>query len=158
MPRSGTRSGRSGCEDAEEVPRQPSPPPVDGLVLSGLTELAVGALSGWLYALAIADPEKAKALGVRSVPRLRQWHLDLIALGGLTVLTGTALPDLPSRVKLPLGIGAWTNAMSFPVLMFNPPAKDKPLYRGAVGGSFISHLHRFRRSCPGGLQALAVKK
>jgi hypothetical protein len=118
-------------------PRQPSPPPVDGLVVSGLTELAVGALTGWLYALAIADPEKAKALGIRSVPRLRQWHLDLIALGGLTVLTGTALPDLPSRVKLPLGIGAWTNAMSFAVLMFDPPAKDKPLYRGAVGGSFI---------------------
>ena len=120
-----------------KAPRKPSAPPVDGLIVSELTELAAGALSGWLYALAIADPARAKNLGIRSVPRLRHWHLDLIALGGLTVLTGTALPDLPPRVKLSLGIGAWTNAMSFAVLMFDPSSKDKPLYRAAVGGSFI---------------------
>jgi hypothetical protein len=122
----------------EHPPQPPSPPAVDGLVVSGLTELAVGALTGWLYALAIADPDRARTLGVRSVARLRQWHLDLIALGGLTVLLGTALPDLPRRVRWPLGIGAWTNAMSFAVLMLDPPAKDNPVYRGAVGGSFIA--------------------
>ena len=66
----------------------------DMLVLSGLTELATGALTGWPYALAINDADKARKLGVRSVPRLRQWHLDLIALGSLSVLIGTAVPDL----------------------------------------------------------------
>jgi hypothetical protein len=43
------------------------------LVLSGLTELAAGVLTGWPYALAISDPDRARALGIRSVPRLRSW-------------------------------------------------------------------------------------
>jgi hypothetical protein len=112
--------------------------PVDGLVLSGLAELALGALTGWPYAVAIADPVRARALGIRSTARMRQWHLDLIALGGLTVLAGTAVPGLPARVKWPLGIGAWTNAMSFGVLVAAPQLRDHPVYRAGVVGSFIS--------------------
>jgi hypothetical protein len=111
---------------------------VDGLVISGLAELALGALTGWPYALAIADPQRAKALGIRSTARMRQWHLDLIALGGLTVLAGTALPGMPARVRWPLGIGAWTNAMSFGVLVAAPELKDHPAYRAGVIGSFIT--------------------
>lgn len=49
-------------------------PEVDGLMLSGLTELALGALTGWPYALAVADSELVKRLGIRSTARLRQWH------------------------------------------------------------------------------------
>jgi hypothetical protein len=30
------------------------------LVLSGVTELALGALTGWPYALAVSDPEKVR--------------------------------------------------------------------------------------------------
>lgn|GEM_PF-1102945 len=112
--------------------------PVDGLVVSGLAELALGALTGWPYAIAIANPQQAKALGIRSTARMRQWHLDLIALGGLTVLAGTAMPDMPARVKWPLGVGAWTNAMSFGVLVAAPEAKDHPAYRAGVIGSFIA--------------------
>jgi hypothetical protein len=121
--------------------RPPAPAgerPVDGLVVSGLAELALGALTGWPYAVAIADPQRAKALGIRSTARMRQWHLDLIALGGLTVLAGTAMPDMPARVKWPLGVGAWTNAMSFGVLVAAPEAKDHPAYRAGVIGSFIA--------------------
>jgi hypothetical protein len=110
---------------------------VDGLVISGLAELALGALTGWPYALAISDPARAKALGIRSTARMRQWHLDLIALGGLTVLAGTALPDMPARVKWPLGVGAWTNAMSFGVLTAAPGLRDHPAYRAGVVGSFV---------------------
>ncbi|HEY1449963.1 MAG TPA: hypothetical protein VGF47_03355 [Solirubrobacteraceae bacterium] len=111
---------------------------IDGLVVSGLAELALGALTGWPYALAIADPQRAKALGIRSTARMRQWHLDLIALGGLTVLAGTALPGMPARVRWPLGVGAWTNAMSFGVLVVDPELKDHPAYRAGVIGSFIA--------------------
>ena len=86
---------------------------------------------------------------------MRQWHLDLIALGGLTVLAGTALPELPARVKWPLGVGAWTNAMSFGVLVAAPDAKDHPVYRAGVVGSFVDYEHRLRRHGSGGIRALA---
>ncbi len=108
------------------------------LVLSGLTELAIGALLGWPYALAIDDPDKVRTLGIRSVPRLRQWHLDLIALGGLSVLVGTAVPNLPRWIAWPLAVGAWTNANAFGVLALRPDWKDHPVYKSAVGGSFAT--------------------
>lgn len=116
---------------------RPAPPEIDGLVLSGFTELGVGAMTGWLYALALDDPDRARALGIRSVDRLRQWHLDLIALGGLSVLVGTALPSLPRRVAVPLGVGAWTNAMSFGVLMLRPDLPERRAWRVAIGTSFL---------------------
>jgi hypothetical protein len=125
---------------------------IDGLVVSGLAELALGALTGWPYALAIADPERARALGIRSPARMRQWHLDLIALGGLTVLAGTALPDMPARVKWPLGVGAWTNAMAFGVLVAAPDAKDHPAYRAGVLGSFVATSSGFLGMAAEGLK------
>jgi hypothetical protein len=112
-------------------------------VVSGLTELALGALTGWPYALAVSDPDRVRALGIRSTPRLRQWHLDLIALGGLTVVAGTALPELPPKVKWPLGVGAWTNAMSFGVLAVRPELRDHPVYRAGVVMSFVAATSGF---------------
>ena len=111
---------------------------VDGLALSGLTELALGAQTGWLMALAVSDPDKLKALGVRSAGRLRQWHLDLIALGGLTALASVVVPDPPRKVAVPLAVGAWVNANAFGVLAFRPELKDHPAYRAGVIGSFLS--------------------
>ena len=46
--------------------------------------------------------------------------------------------DMPARVKWPLGVGAWTNAMSFGVLVAAPDAKDHPVYRAGVVGSFVA--------------------
>jgi hypothetical protein len=108
------------------------------LVLSGIVELAAGALTGWPYALAVNSPDRIGALGIQSVPRLRQWHLDLIALGGLSVLVGSAVPELPRRLAWPLAAGAWTNANAFGVLAFRPDWKDKPAYQAAVAGSFAA--------------------
>lgn len=114
------------------------PSPNQVLLVSGLTELALGAATGWPYALAIADAERAQALGIRSTARLRQWHLDLIALGGLSVLAGTAVERLPRRVAYPLAVGAWTNANAFGVLVFRPGAKDTAAYRAGVMASFVA--------------------
>ena len=108
------------------------------MLVAGLSEVALGALTGWPYALVISDPPRARRLGIRSGARLRQWHLDLIALGGLTVLASTAVADLPRRIAWPLTIGAWTNANAFGVLVFKPNAQQSPVYRAAVAGSFTA--------------------
>ena len=125
----------------------------DLLLASGLAEVALGALTGWPYALAIADSDRAKSLGIRSTPRLRQWHLDLIALGSLTALASAAVPDLPRRVGLPLAVGAWTNANAFGVLVFRPEAKDAGWYRAGVAASFLTTRWGF---C--GLAAIAARR
>jgi hypothetical protein len=110
----------------------------DAMVMSGLAEIALGALTGWPFALAIADPERARQLGIRSVPRMRQWHLDLIALGSLTTLAGVAVPNLPRSVAYPLMAGAWTNANSFAPLIVQPELRDTLAFRAAVSASFVT--------------------
>ena len=113
-----------------------SPSTNQAMLAAGFTEVALGALTGWPYALAIADKDFARRVGIRSTPRLRQWHLDLIALGGLTVLAATAVPNLPRSVAVPLTVGAWTNANAFGVLVFRPELHGHVAYRAAAVGSF----------------------
>jgi hypothetical protein len=125
----------------------------DALVMSGLTELALGALSGWPFSLAVSDPQRARALGIRSTPRLRQWHLDLIALGSLQALAGSAVPDLPRKVAWPLMVGAWTNANAFAPLIARPELKDHPAYKTAVVASFVTTSWGFT-----GLAAVAARR
>ena len=110
---------------------------VDGLVVAGLTELALGALTGWPMAIAASRPQDLGKLGIRSGPRLRQWHLDLIMLGGLTAAAPGFFPDVPRVVAVPLAVGAWVNANAFGVLAFRPELKDHPVYKAGVAGSFI---------------------
>ena len=50
-----------------------------GLVTSGVVELAAGALSGWVYALALYEQPHARRVGIVNASRVRQWHLDLVA-------------------------------------------------------------------------------
>lgn len=109
-----------------------------GVVTSGVVELGAAALSGWVYALAKYDPERGRALGIKSPARIRQWHLDLAALGTATVALGLAVPDAPKPVRRALAIGAWSNAMMFLPLAFRPEALDDPAYRTAGIASFVS--------------------
>lgn len=111
---------------------------IDGLVVSGLTELAMGALMGWPMALAVSRPEDLPKIGIRSGARLRQWHLDLIMLGSLTAAAPKFVPDPPRAVAVPLAVGAWTNANAFGVLAVRPELKDHPVYKAGVIASFIS--------------------
>src|SRR3954452_17891295 len=111
---------------------------IDPLVVSGLTEGAAGALSGWLYTLVTVDRDRARSLGIKSGARVRPFPLALIARGGLTAMAGTAVPDLPRWVRWPLGVGAWTNASAFLPLAFEPELTNRAPYRAAVGASFVA--------------------
>ena len=111
---------------------------VDGMVVAGLTELAMGALTGWPMALAVSRPQDLPKIGIRSAARLRQWHLDLIMLGSLTAAAPRLVPDPPRSVAVPLTVGAWTNANAFGVLAFRPDLKDHPAYKAGVICSFIA--------------------
>ncbi len=133
--------------------RRPPSPPVNGLVVSGLTELALGAITGWPMALSVSRPEELARVGIRSGARLRQWHLDLIMLGGLTAVASRIVPDPPAAVAVPLAIGAWTNANAFGVLAFRPELKDHPAYKAAVVASFVSTSWGFT-----GLASVAWKR
>jgi hypothetical protein len=120
------------------VKPDPTGTPVNGLVVSGLTELAVGALTGWPMALSVSSPEDLGKIGIRSGARLRQWHLDLIMLGALTAASSRFVPEPPAAVAVPLAVGAWTNANAFGILAFRPQLKDHPVYKAGVIASFIS--------------------
>lgn len=74
-------------------------PRISGLVVSGLTQIAIGALTGFPYALAAYRPELLGRLRVRAPARIRQLHLDLIMMGALATATGAALPQLPRAVE-----------------------------------------------------------
>ncbi len=108
------------------------------LVTSGAIELAAAALSGWVYTLAMGDKEKAERLGIVSAPRVRQWHLDLVMLGTCSVALGLAVPDAPKIVERSLAAGAWSNAMLFLPLAFEPKLVQDNKYQSVAGISFVS--------------------
>ena len=133
--------------------REPSGATINGLVLSGLTELALGALAGWPMALSVTRPDDLGKIGIRSGSRLRQWHLDMIMLGGLTAAASRFVPEPPAAVAVPLAVGAWTNANAFGVLAFRPELEEHPVYKAGVTASFISTSWGFT-----GLAAVAWKR
>lgn len=116
----------------------PSPARPSLLLASGLTELAAGALSGWVYTFARQQPERARGVGIKSAARVRQWHLDMAILGTATVACATAVPDAPRPVAAALGVGAWTNALLFLPLAFAPDADQRRGYRAAAAASFVA--------------------
>jgi len=120
---------------------------------SGLTELAAGALSGWVYTLARQQPDTAKRLGIESAARVRQWHLDLAMLGTATIACATALPDAPKPVAAALGVGAWTNAMAFLPLAFKPDLDQTAAYKTAAALSFVATSVGFT-----GMAATAIRR
>jgi hypothetical protein len=113
-------------------------PAPSGLVTSGVVELAAGALSGWVYAAVRYDRDGASKLRIASPARIRQWHLDLIALGTGTVAMGLAVPDAPRGVQRALAAGAWTNAMMFLPLAYRPDLLQQPAYRTLGLASFVA--------------------
>src|SRR4051794_23511589 len=111
---------------------------MNGLVVSGLAQIALGALTGFPYALATYYPERLGALRVRAPRRIRQLHLDLVMMGGLLTATGSALPRLPRTIAVPLAVGCWANALAFAPPAFAPSVEDSPAFRTLVAASFAT--------------------
>ena len=128
-------------------------PRMEGLVVAGHTELALGALTRWPMSRAVSRPEDLARIGIRSGARLRQWHLDLIMLGSLTAAAPKLVPNPPRAVAVPLAVGAWTNANAFGVLAVRPELKDHPVFKAGVIGSFVTTSWGFT-----GLAAVAWKR
>jgi hypothetical protein len=112
-------------------------PGLSWLVVSGLAQIAVGALTGFPYAAAAYKPGLVEKAGVKAPGRIRQLHLDLIIMGGLVTAAGTAVPRLPRVVAVPLAIGCWTNALAFAPPAVRPSIEKAPAYRALVGTSFV---------------------
>ncbi|WP_205695472.1 hypothetical protein [Conexibacter sp. SYSU D00693] len=108
------------------------------VAVSGVTELAAGAASGWVYTLVRTQPELAKRLGIKAPARIRQWHLDLAMLGTATIAADLAVPDAPKLVRRSLAVGAWTNAMAFLPLAFKPDLDEHPAFGAAAAASFTA--------------------
>jgi hypothetical protein len=129
--------GRSGSDSFARMGKTRDRAP-SLLLASGLTELAAGALSGWVYTFARTQPERARAVGIASTPRIRQWHLDLAMLGTATVAAAMAVPDPPRPVAAALGVGAWTNAMAFLPLAFKPDLDESLPFKAGAAVSFTA--------------------
>jgi hypothetical protein len=111
---------------------------VNGLVVSGVAQVALGALTGVPYAIAVSRPELLRAVGIRAPRRIRQLHLDLIMMGGLVALVGTAVPEPPRWISIALATGGWANALAFAPLAIEPAVVKHPIYRTAVAASFLT--------------------
>jgi hypothetical protein len=99
-----------------------------GLVVSGLAQVALGALTGIPYAIATYKPELLSTLRVRAPHRVRQLHLDLVMMGGLVTATGAAVPRIPRVVAVALAVGCWTNALAFAPPAIKPSIENAPAF------------------------------
>ncbi|UMG94091.1 hypothetical protein [Nocardioides sp. TF02-7] len=115
---------------------------MDALIAAGAAEVALGALIGFPYAVAVDDSPTSRrlltALRVRHPRRLRQLHLDLIIMGVLLMAAGVAVPDLPTAVALAVGIGGWTNALLFVPLMVDERQQHRAWFRAVTVASFLA--------------------
>jgi hypothetical protein len=115
---------------------------MSGLVATGLVEVALGAVLGFPYAVAVEGSPTSKrllaALRINHPRRLRQLHLDLIIMGTLLVAAGAAVPDVPIAMALAVGIGGWTNALLFAPLMVNEDVQTTGIFRAMTAISFVA--------------------
>lgn len=105
------------------------------MVSAGVTQVAVGAVSGWGLAALVGIPGLRERLGVVEPVRLRQAHLDVIIMGGLVTAAGM-VDGAPSWARRAVKVGAWTNPLLFVPLAFKPAAAGSRSYAAASAASF----------------------
>jgi hypothetical protein len=118
---------------------------VSWVTQAGAVELAFGAISGFVIALSVDNPDALRRRGVKAIPRLGQAHLDFIIMGVILIAFGLAAPDLPKPWQVLLVVGAWVNPTLFVPLAFNPEAQHRRGYRAVTLTSFVCMSSRNRR-------------
>ena len=106
-----------------------------GMVASGTTQVAVGALSGWGLAALVGIPGLTEKLGIVDPVRMRQAHLDVIIMGGLVTAAGL-VDDVPQWARHATRIGAWTNPRLLVPMAFKKDAAGTKAYMAASVASF----------------------
>jgi hypothetical protein len=101
------------------------------LVKLGISELAVGVLSGWAMVAMVERPEALKRAGVRQLGRIRQTHLDVLMQGTILAAIGAAVGSVPVWIGILLVTGAYLAPLGLGVLAFRPELqKGSNIYRG----------------------------
>jgi len=114
----------------------------------GLWSLALGALSGWLVAASIDQPDVLTRLRVKHPGRIRQTHLDWIMMGLILLAVDLAVDDIPGWITALIAFGTVVNPLLFVPLAFDATASDRLPYRAVTLVSFTA--------LSAGLTALAI--
>jgi hydroxylaminobenzene mutase len=104
----------------------------------GLWSLALGALSGWLVAASIDQPQIIRRLRIRHPGRIRQTHLDWIMMGILLLAVDAAVDDIPDWITAAIAFGTVVNPLLFIPLAFDATASDRLPYRAVTLVSFAA--------------------
>ena len=100
------------------------------LVKLGISELAVGVLSGWAMVAMVERPEALKRAGVRHLGRIRQGHLDLLFQGTILTVVGLAMNPIPTWIGILLVLGAFAAPLLLFVLAFDSELqRSSTIYR-----------------------------
>ncbi|WP_043735985.1 MULTISPECIES: hypothetical protein [Nocardia] len=107
------------------------------LVVFGVVELAVAALTGWLMVATVTIPDTLRAHGVTHLGRIRQAHLDLLFMGVILTAVGAAVPDVPTWIAVLLVVGAYGQPVTFLPLAFRASIQRATAFRALEGLLFV---------------------
>ena len=104
----------------------------------GVWSLATGALSGWLVAASVDQPQLLPRLGVKHPGRIRQTHLDWIMMGLILLVVDVAVDGIPGWITALVAFGTVVNPLLFVPLAFDAGASDRLAYRAITLVSFAA--------------------
>ncbi|MEX0620518.1 MAG: hypothetical protein WD181_02965 [Solirubrobacterales bacterium] len=110
---------------------------MDLLLQTGLIEIAIGAMLGWLMVVREQKPEWLKRIGIVRTHRILQIHLDFVLMGLILIAVGLVVPDPPAPLQAMLIFGTIVNPLLFAPLAFAPDFDRNFLYRSISVFSFL---------------------
>lgn len=106
------------------------------LVVVGLFQLMLGALSGWAMLIKAMRPDLLDRIGLKDHDTVRKIHLDWIMMGTIDVAIGLALPGMPVWIVVLLVFSTVMNPLLFLPPAFSPKAGGSTWYLGTALLSF----------------------